>query len=170
MERLTFRNVSTVREIACREFSRIEAVIKRTLPDTQIEHVGSTALPHGVTKGDLDIQVRIDAPRFDAAKAALAHEFALDPDNVWGDGAVSFKIEDAEIPTGVHLTVVGGPFDLQWRFRELLKARPDLLSEYDDIKRRFEGGRVIDYRNAKAKFFGRIRHLIGARTDDLVAR
>lgn len=170
VERLTFRNVSTVREIACREFSRIEAVIKGILPDSEIEHVGSTSLPHGITKGDLDIQVSVGAPMFDTAKAALAHEFVLDPDNVWGDGAASFKIEDAAIPIGVHLTEIGGPFDLQWRFRELLKARPELLWEYDDIKRRFEGGRMIDYRNAKAEFFGRIRHLIGPRTDELVAR
>lgn len=154
-----------MRGIACREFSRIEAIIKRVLPESEIEHVGSTALAHGITKGDLDIQVRVGAPKFDAAKAELAREFALDPDNVWGDGAASFKVENAEIPTGIHLTETGGAFDFQWKFRELLKKRPELVSEYDDIKRRFEGGRLIDYRNAKANFFGRIRHLID---DDLV--
>ena len=160
MERLTFRNVSVVREIARREFSRIEAVIKGILPYSEIEHVGSTALPRGITKGDLDIQVRVGSPMFETARIALAREFVVDPDNVWGDGATSFKIDGADIPIGVHLTEIGGTFDFQWKFRDLLRNRPDLVAEYDDVKRRFEGERMADYRNAKAEFFNRIRHLI----------
>ena len=108
MERVTFRDVAAVREIADREFSRIGAAIKSLLPDACIEHVGGTALPHGITKGDLDIQVRVGADAFEAASAALAGAFAPDPENAWGDGAASFRFDDADIPTGIHLTEIGG--------------------------------------------------------------
>ena len=169
MERVAFRDVAAVREIADREFSRIEAIIKALLPHACIEHVGGTALPHGVTKGDLDIQVRVGADVFRAARATLGRAFTPDPDNIWGDGAASFRIDDADIPTGVHLTEIGGAFDFQWKYRDLLISRPDLVCEYDAIKRRFEGKSMIDYRNAKAAFFDRIGRLIGAQTDDSVA-
>ena len=160
---LTFRDVSAVRDIACREFSRIEAIIKGLLPDSGVEHVGSTALPQGITKGDLDIQVRVGSQMFEAARAVLGLEFVPDPDNVWGDGATSFKIDGADIPIAIHLTEIGGEFDFQWKYRDLLRNRPDLVLEYDDIKRCFEGKRMSDYRKAKAEFFDRIRHLVRAR-------
>ena len=160
MERVTFRDVSAVREIADREFSRIEAIIKALIPDACVEHVGGTALPRGITKGDLDIQVRVGASTFQAGRAALGRAFTPDPDNAWGDGAASFRIDDADIPTGVHLTEIRGAFDLQWKYRDLLISRPDLVREYDGIKRRFDGQPMVDYRNAKAAFFDRIRRLI----------
>jgi len=170
MDRVAFRDVSAVRETADREFSRIEAVINSLLPDACIEHVGGTALPRGITKGDLDIQVRVCPDVFQAARAALDRTFAPDPDNVWGDGAASFKVEDADIPTGIHLTEIGGAFDFQWRYRDLLISRPDLACEYDGIKRRFEGKAMVDYRNAKAAFFERMGRLIGNPPVDSVRR
>ena len=69
------RDVSAIRDTADREFSRIEAVINSLLPDACIEHVGGTALPHGITKGDLDIQVRVRADVFQAAKGVLGQAF-----------------------------------------------------------------------------------------------
>ena len=75
---------------------------------------------------------------FEAARAVLGLEFVPDPDNVWGDGATSFKIDGADIPIAIHLTEIGGEFDFQWKYRDLLRNRPDLVLEYDDIKRCFE--------------------------------
>ena len=170
MDRVAFRDVSSVRETADRELSRLSDIIHALLPDARIEHVGGTALPHGITKGDLDIQVRVRADVFQAARAALGRAFAPDPDNIWGTGAASFRIDDADIPVGIHLTEIGGAFDLQWKYRDLLISRPDLACEYDGIKRRFEGKAMADYRNAKAAFFERIRRLIGNPPDDSARR
>lgn len=96
MERVTFRDVSAVREIAATEFSRMEAIITALLPPARIEHVGGTALPRGITKGDLDIQVRVAADDFRAARVVLGRAFAPDPDNVWVDGAASFRLYDGD--------------------------------------------------------------------------
>ena len=163
MERVTFRDVAAVREIAEREFSRVEAMITALLPDASVEHVGGTALPHGITKGDLDIQVRVSSRSFEPARTALARRFEFDPDNVWGYGATSYTVDGADIPIAIHLTEIGGAFDFQWMLRDLLRNRPDLVSEYDDLKRRFEGKRMADYRDAKAAFLDRVQRLINAR-------
>jgi GrpB-like predicted nucleotidyltransferase (UPF0157 family) len=53
---------------------------------------------------------------------------------------------------GVHLTVIGGTADVQCKFRDLLAASPHLRKQYDELKRRFEGGSMQKYRDAKAEF------------------
>lgn len=52
---------------AQRAFERHAARIRAALPDAMVEHVGSTAVPGSITKGDVDLQVRIPAVRFAAA-------------------------------------------------------------------------------------------------------
>jgi GrpB-like predicted nucleotidyltransferase (UPF0157 family) len=159
MERVAFKEVSLVRQAAEREFRRCSSIIKRLIPKAAVEHVGSTALPSGLTKGDLDIQVRVAPGDFGAARSKLESAFPLDPENVWGEGAASFKIEDAELPIGIHLTVIDGEFDTQWKYRETLAGRPDLVEEYDDLKRRFDGKSMTAYRKAKGEFFSGLRKL-----------
>jgi len=44
-------------------------------PDAEVHHVGSTAIPGLLTKGDLDILVRVDRNRFADADALLASIF-----------------------------------------------------------------------------------------------
>jgi hypothetical protein len=56
----------------------------------------------------------------------------------------------------VHVTIIGGPSDIQHGQRELLRARPDLRAEYDAIKRAFDGGDMDAYREAKDVFFTRL--------------
>ena len=37
------------------------------IPKAQVEHIGSSTIPHAVSKGDLDIYVAVDAVVFDSA-------------------------------------------------------------------------------------------------------
>ena len=39
-------------------------IIKEYLPEADVQHVGSTAIPKSLTKGDLDIQVRVSSQHF----------------------------------------------------------------------------------------------------------
>jgi GrpB-like predicted nucleotidyltransferase (UPF0157 family) len=44
----------------------LEAQLRDLLPTCQIEHIGATSLPDGVTKGDVDVNIRVspgDFPR-----------------------------------------------------------------------------------------------------------
>ncbi|MFE3575677.1 GrpB family protein [Lysinibacillus sp. NPDC059133] len=47
--------------------------MKELLPEADIQHVGSTAIPDSVTKGDLDIQVRVSAEQFSIAVELLSN-------------------------------------------------------------------------------------------------
>jgi GrpB-like predicted nucleotidyltransferase (UPF0157 family) len=155
-ERVFFSDVATHRAKAERLFASVERRLRELVPSAIIEHVGSTSLPDGLTKGDLDVQVRIDAGAYDAACAALAAIYEPNPGG-FTDGGRSFKDDATDPPLGVHVTIIDGPSDIQHRQRDLLRARPDLRAEYDAIKRAFHGGDMDAYREAKDPFFARLR-------------
>jgi GrpB-like predicted nucleotidyltransferase (UPF0157 family) len=157
-ERVFFLDVADCRERADVLFGEVEARVRALLPGASVEHVGSTALPDGLTKGDLDVQVRVAAAQFEQACRALEGLYEPNPGG-FTDRGRSFKDDDTDPPLGLHVTIIDGPSDIQHRQRDLLRARPDLRREYDALKRRFHGGEMAAYREAKGAFFGRIEPL-----------
>src|SRR5258708_1816260 len=60
-ERVFFAEVGQVKARADALFAKVDARVRSLLPSALVEHVGSTSLPDGLTKGDLDVQVRVRA-------------------------------------------------------------------------------------------------------------
>lgn len=137
-------------------FEQLRSELEAVVPGAQIEHVGSTAIPGSLTKGDLDVQVRVPAAQYLAAKERLCRLFAINGGGFSGHDAISFEDYSGDPNVGVHLTVVGSTADVQWRFRDLLLASQSLRREYDELKRRFEGKSMERYRDAKADFVDRV--------------
>ncbi len=144
------------REVVVRLFQRVQAQLQTVLPNADVQHVGSTAIPGSLTKGDLDVQVRVPDTEYAAAKAKLSELYSVNAGGFVADDATSFEDYTTQPPLGIHLTVVGGSADIQWRFRDLLVASPTLRKQYDELKRRFEGGSMEKYRDAKADFVSRV--------------
>jgi GrpB-like predicted nucleotidyltransferase (UPF0157 family) len=48
-------------------FEQLKAELAVLIPDADIQHVGSTAIPGSLTKGDLDIQIRVVAATYPIA-------------------------------------------------------------------------------------------------------
>ena len=157
-ERVYFVEVTTCREQAELLFREVEARVRALLPGASVEHVGSTSLPDGVTKGDLDVQVRVAPRDFDSACDTLGKLYEPNPGG-FTDAGRSFKDDSTDPPLGLHVTIIDGPSDIQHRQRDLLRARPDLRREYDAVKRRFHGGEMAAYREEKDGFFTRIEGL-----------
>ena len=151
-ERVYFQPVSLVRAKVDALFARVEGHLRSLLPAAHIEHVGSTALPDGLTKGDLDVQVRLDGEDYDAACRLLSALFQDNPGGFTEEGR-SFKDDSTDPPLGIHVTIIDGPSDIQFRQRDLLRARADLRAEYDALKTKFDGGDMDEYRRAKEAFF-----------------
>jgi GrpB-like predicted nucleotidyltransferase (UPF0157 family) len=137
-------------------FGRVAVRIRALLPNSDIQHVGSTAVPGSLTKGDLDVQVRVAPAEFAAAKERLSQVYSVNTGGFVGDEAISFEDYSTQPPLGIHLTVAGGKWDLQWKFRDLLLESPVLCDEYDRLKRRFHGGSMEKYREAKTAFVSRV--------------
>lgn len=137
-------------------FQELQRELQALIPGAQIEHVGSTAIPGSLTKGDLDVQVRVAAPDYSDAKDRLCELYDVNVGGFSGDDAISFEDYSGEPHVGIHLTVVDGSADIQWRFRDRLLGSEALRQEYDDLKRKFEGGSMAEYRNAKERFVSQV--------------
>jgi GrpB-like predicted nucleotidyltransferase (UPF0157 family) len=151
-ELVFFQDVALCRARADALFVQVRARLRALLPDAMIEHVGSTSLPDGLTKGDLDVQVRVNRWAFNEACSAVSAMYEDNPGGFTDQGR-SFKDDASDPPLGVHVTVIDGASDIQHRQRDTLAARPDLRAVYDALKRSFEGQDMSAYREAKARFF-----------------
>jgi GrpB-like predicted nucleotidyltransferase (UPF0157 family) len=165
-DRVRFLTEPAVRAAVAALCRREVAALRALVPGADVQHVGSTAVPGSLTKGDLHLQVRVPAEHFAAAEAALAEAYPRNPGSMYLPGVfaaferkgdIDEPRRGASIDLGVQLTAIDGEVDVFWRFREVLLARPDLAAEYDALKRRHEGAAMSAYRTAKDSFFARLR-------------
>ena len=157
MEQVHFAPLSKFKPGVDALFAEQAIFLRKLVPRSDIQHVGSTALTECLTKGDLDIQVRVSAADFETAKTQLLQHYTIIPGGFTEPDGRSCKDERTVPPVGVHLTVIGGSCDVQWRIREVLRKQADLRERYDSLKRRFHGKSMDDYRVAKADFFEELR-------------
>lgn len=138
-------------------FDQERQEILSLLPNADVQHVGSTAVPGSLTKGDLDIQVRVSAEDFRDAERVLSKAYERNKGSTRTDCFAAFKDDLTVPPLGVQLTAEGSAVDSFWKFRELLCTRQDLRDAYDALKRRFDGGDMDAYRAEKDRFFEALR-------------
>lgn len=152
-ERVVFVDVRTVCAKADALFERVRARVLQIVPSAIVEHVGSTALPDGcLTKGDLDVQVRVRAEQYDEVCSTLVAELEVNPGGFTEYGK-SFKDDSTDPPFGLHVTIIDAASDFQHRQRDLMNANAAARAEYDTLKKRFDGGEMSAYRDAKDVFF-----------------
>ncbi|WP_127509661.1 GrpB family protein [Paenibacillus humicus] len=156
MEEVRFQDSSAFREAAESLFLAEKAKLLAVLPEADIQHVGSTSLPRGLTKGDLDIQVRVRADRFAEAVVMLSSLYERNEGSSSTEHFRAFKDDGAVPPLGIQLTVAGSETDFFWKFREVLARNESYLQEYDSLKRRYDGCGMDEYRAEKNAFFERL--------------
>lgn len=71
VESVHFMPEEEFRQKVERLFQDQKEKIQSLLPDADVQHIGSTAIPNSITKGDLDIQVRIPVEGFSMAVTTL---------------------------------------------------------------------------------------------------
>lgn len=151
-ERVTFLPEESIRERVEAAFSHHRLRLLALLPDADVQHIGSTAVPGSLTKGDLDIQLRVSADTFAAADALLAQHYERNLGSAHSPTFSSFKDDTTDPPLGIQLTVAGAPEDFFCRIRDYLIAHPEEHERYNTLKRRFQGALMTDYRAAKSAF------------------
>ena len=155
---VSIRPAAEIRAAVEAAFGAHSARIADALPAAEIEHVGSTAIPGALTKGDLDLLVRVPAARFEAAVAALRDLYAIHQPENWTPTYASFAdARSHDPPVGVQLTVAGSADDALFApFRDALIADPELLAQYNALKRSLDGAEYERYTAAKGSFVERV--------------
>lgn len=153
VEKVNFYNDNETIKNAEIAFGYHKNEISKTIPDVDIQHVGSTAIPGSVTKGDLDIQIRVNSTQFDHAVKILSGMYDLNDGSISTSKFRAFKDDEASPPLGIQLTVIGSDFDFFWKIRDVLLRNPNLKNKYDALKLKYEDSSMSEYRKAKDKFF-----------------
>jgi GrpB-like predicted nucleotidyltransferase (UPF0157 family) len=150
--------IALVREEEIRErvvaiFARRRAELEQLLPGARVEHIGSTAVPGSLTKGDVDICVIVGREQFEPASRALAERFRIHQPENWSPTLASFTVPpDDGIDVGIQLVPAGSSDErafVGWRDR--LLADPDLRDRYDELKRSHRADGMDAYRAAKER-------------------
>ncbi len=154
---LHFQNTSELQTLLNRIFEREKMKIKKELPYSDVQHVGSTAIPGLLTKGDLDILVRVKKEQFAEAKEKLTSLYRFDPGNPPTETYTGFDSQQYNFPLGIQLVVAEGEEDIEFtKVRDELKKNASLRERFNQLKLQFEGKERSAYRVAKTQFINMI--------------
>lgn len=149
--RVHFVQSANIREPIESLFFSEKAKLQEMLPSATIEHVGGSAVPGLLTKGDLDICVQVREEDFQNAAHVLKRTYEINQPHHWTRTYASFKDDSRDI--GVQLCVRGSADDYFVRQREYLLNNPNAVEKLNDLKQRFEGAEMEAYRLAKNNFY-----------------
>ena len=159
MKFLKFRPSEIFKVTADKVFKEQKQRILEQLPFVEVEHVGATPIHGLLTKGDLDVNVRVNKDNFDKAVEILKGIYEINQPDNWTNTFASFKDDhNLEIDFGVQLTIIGSPEDYFVKQRDMLLQNPELVKELNHIKEwcELEGKSMDEYRKAKGEFYNRI--------------
>lgn len=100
------------------------------LAGAEVHHIGATSFGHGWTKGDVDVNVRVEPDRFDELVAALRSRYEVAQPQNWTPTFASFTTGDL----GIQVTAIGSDDDYLLYLRDRLRDDPELRTRYDAIK------------------------------------
>jgi GrpB-like predicted nucleotidyltransferase (UPF0157 family) len=124
-------------------------------PEVEIRHIGATAVPGCLTKGDVDLAVRVDQASFASVRAILDKHYAKNLESPRDDSFASYADDTGAIPLGIQLVVRSSEHDTFNRFLGRLKQSDVVLASYNALKRSLSGADMEIYRQAKADFIAR---------------
>lgn len=134
-------------------FEGIKRILIEMLPSaTEVLHVGASAIPGCLTKGDLDIVIRVTQAEFERADGILATHFARNAGSARTQEFSAFEDLGRAVHVGIQLVARDGSFDFFHRFVDALRASPELVRRYNTLKLAFDGKSMVDYRKAKDAF------------------
>jgi hypothetical protein len=121
-------------------------------PLSELVLTGGSSVAGALTKGDVDLHLRVERAGFAGCVAVLGGIYDVVRLEIWQDTLATFDVPGAPLPTGVAVTPIGSAHDLRFRRSwELLAADPALLAAYNAMKLAGSG-----YEDRKSAFFDRL--------------
>lgn len=145
------------RAAADRLFMEVKRTLTKLLPaSAEVLHVGATAVPGCLTKGDLDIVVRVEPADFSDADHLIGNYVARNPGSARTAEFAAFEDESRTPHLGIQLTTKGGALDVFHRFAEALRADARLVRRYNELKLAFRHQPMAIYRAEKDAFVAEV--------------
>lgn len=156
----TFQPSENFRDKVTKVFPHFKAIILELLPNAEVEHMGGTAVPGALTKGDIDIQIRIRQEDFSQYLEILKHRFVENNRHLWTSDFAIFK-DETEFPeedkVDMLVTMIDSPSDVCHKYRDLLRTNSELREEYNRMKLASDGRSKEEYAEAKELIYQKLR-------------
>jgi GrpB-like predicted nucleotidyltransferase (UPF0157 family) len=135
----------------------VSARLRALVPDAEFHHIGATAIPGSLTKGDVDVLLLVSPGRFQATVDALRRHFDIKQPANWTSEFASFGDDlGYELPLGVQVVVKDSSADFLLFLRDYFIANPDALGEYNLLKMAHAAEGPERYWSAKDSFLATI--------------
>ena len=154
METVHFIKIEDIIEKINKLFQLEKQRLQELFPTVDIQHIGSTAVPGSISKGDLDINIRVTSEQFNIVIAQLKSIYVINQPDNWSEFFASFKDDARNL--GIQVTIVGSKEDYFVTQRDYLKNHPEVVKELNILKAKFEGKGMDEYRKEKGKFFEKL--------------
>ena len=163
VSRLEFRPAAEIHGQAVTILARERERLTRLVPPGQLSLTGGSSVPAALTRGDVDLHLRVPSADFASVVELLGTLYRPVLLEIWTATLATFEV-DARLPTGIAVTPIGSEHDTLFaRTWGLLSTDAALLEAYNELKRRHDGGEIGPYLEAKSAFFAA---LVAPRDED----
>lgn len=137
-------------------FNSYKKDISTLLPFAKIEHIGSSAIPNAISKGDLDIYVEIEPDQFEFAIEQLKTLNFIEKQNTLRTDELCMLESLNNDDVAFQIAVTDSVFTFFLTFRNKLMDSPALVNEYNQLKLECSHLDHDQYRTIKAGFINRV--------------
>ncbi|QIZ75636.1 GrpB family protein [Ferrimonas lipolytica] len=120
---------------AQRLFNAYQAKLRPLFPSATIEHVGSSAIDGAISKGNVDIFLGVPKHQLETAiELVAANDFTIKTDTLRSDELCMLQ-SNQDQQVAVLLVANDSKFEFFLHFRDQLNRSPDLVAQYNQVKR-----------------------------------
>ena len=140
------------------QFDALAEELALVFPAARLEHVGASAIPGAISKGDLDLALLVEPGAHGAAVARLqALGWRIKGDTLRTEAlCMLIRPEAGAMDIAIQVVALGSEFEFFLRFRDALRADTGLVEQYNQIKRDFADAGEGAYRAAKSRFIEQV--------------
>jgi GrpB-like predicted nucleotidyltransferase (UPF0157 family) len=139
-----------MRPAAERSLAAVQAQVQALGLAGDLVLVGGSSFPGALTRGDIDLHLRVPSTDFTGVVETLKTAFVVVHPEIWAPTLATFDVAD-DPPVGLAVTPAGSEHDLRFtRSWQLLAADPALVQEYNEVKR---SATDAEYEARKSAFF-----------------
>ncbi|MBJ8500814.1 MULTISPECIES: GrpB family protein [Acinetobacter] len=137
-------------------FNSYQKDISTLLPFAKIEHIGSSAIPNAISKGDLDIYIEVMSEQFEFAIERLKTLNFIEKPNTLRTHELCMLESLSDDDVALQIVVSGSIFTFFLAFKNKLIDSPTLVNEYNQLKLQCSHLDLDQYRAIKADFINRV--------------
>ncbi|WGM23180.1 GrpB family protein [Acinetobacter pittii] len=137
-------------------FNSYQKDISTLLPFAKIEHIGSSAIPNAISKGDLDIYIEVIPEQFEFAIAQLKTLNFIEKQNTLRTHELCMLESLNNDDVAFQIVVTDSIFTFFLTFKNKLISSPTLVNEYNQLKLQCSHLDPDQYRTIKSDFINRV--------------